>query len=118
MKQIWWRMVVGADIADRSIVLDAKPVIIDFFSRWWRRQQSERTTTSNNDEIEQRWVMLEDLCCRRGNERRKRDERVGEGTSNNGGFLGSVHRKGRKKEARMSVGESESIAKMEVEAYK
>ncbi|CAH1434722.1 unnamed protein product [Lactuca virosa] len=110
----------GTDTAARSTVLHAKPVTTGFFSGWWRRRQTEPTTVANNDdhsweiknlgftfvgeEIEQRGVMPEELCCRRGKERRKRGERAGEGTSNEGWFwVAFTEDEGGKTEAR-SVG--------------
>ncbi|CAH1420970.1 unnamed protein product [Lactuca virosa] len=92
----------GTDTAARSTVLHAKPVITDFFSGWWRRRQTEPTTVANNDdrsweiknlgftfveeEIEQRGVMPEELCCRRGKERWKRVNEPEKGRATRGGF--------------------------------
>ena len=63
------------------------------------------------EEIEQRGVMTDELCCRRGKERRKMGECVGEGTSNEG-VLGGVHRRqkvGRQKREGVDLKESVGV---------
>ncbi|CAH1420969.1 unnamed protein product [Lactuca virosa] len=100
----------GTDTAARSTVLPTSSVGGGVGDKLNRRRLPTMTTvrgrwfTFVGEEIEQRWVMPEELCCRRGKERWKRGERSGEGTSNEGWFwVAFTEYEGGKTEAR-SVG--------------